>query len=84
MITLDTSALGQMDTKTLQEKMEEKKKLMVIVIVTSTVLSLIDFNPLIMINGFLVDLTKSHVTKDLYDPRVHAVLLRYFYYWHVI
>ena len=30
MITLDVAALGQIDTKTLQEKMEEKKKLMVI------------------------------------------------------
>ena len=29
MITLDTGALGQVDVKTLEEKMEEKKKLMV-------------------------------------------------------
>ncbi len=30
MITLDTSALGQVDVKTVQEKMEEKKKQLVI------------------------------------------------------
>ena len=29
MINLDTSALGKMDTKTLEERMEEKKNLLV-------------------------------------------------------